>query len=60
MNGLLFADELVLHERIFPTGPSVSTHFDGFSAAYDQAGTKISTKNIEVLCLARRPTQCIL
>jgi len=34
--------------------------FDRFSAACNQAGTKISTINIEVLCLSRRPRQCIL
>jgi len=34
--------------------------FDRFSAACDHAGTKISTKKIEVLCLSRRPKQCIL
>ena len=33
--------------------------FDRFSAACDQAGMKISTKMIEVLCLSRRPRQCI-
>jgi len=34
--------------------------FDRFSAACDKAGMKISTKKIEVLCLSRRPRQCIL
>jgi len=34
--------------------------FDRFTAECDQAGTKISTKKIEVLCLSRRPRQCIL
>jgi len=34
--------------------------FDLFSNACDQAGTKISSKKIEVLCLSRRPRQCIL
>jgi len=34
--------------------------FDRFSAACDQAGTKISSEKIEVLCLSRRPWQCIL
>ena len=33
--------------------------FDRFFAACDHAGMKISTKKIEVLCLARRPRQCI-
>jgi len=33
--------------------------FDRFYSACDQAGTKISNKKIEVLCLPRRP-QCIL
>jgi len=32
--------------------------FDRFSAVCDQAGTKISTKKIEVFCLSRRPLQC--
>jgi len=34
--------------------------FGRFSVACDQAGTKISTESIEVLCLSRRPWQCIL
>jgi len=34
--------------------------FGRFSAVCDQAGMKISTKKIEVLCLSRRPRQCIL
>jgi len=34
--------------------------FDRFSAACDRAGTKITTEKIEVLCLSRRPRQCIL
>ena len=34
--------------------------FDRFSAACNQAGMKISTKTIEVLCLSRRLRQCIL
>jgi len=34
--------------------------FNRFSASCDQAGTKISTKKIEVLCLSRRPRQCSL
>ena len=34
--------------------------FDLFSAACEQAGTKISTKSIEVLCLSKHPRQCIL
>jgi len=33
---------------------------DRFSAACEQAGKKISTKKIEVLCLSRHPRQCIL
>jgi len=33
---------------------------DRFSAAYDEAVTKISSKKIEVLCLSRRPRLCIL
>ena len=69
---LLCADELVLHAWIFSTGPSAriwsnisplafDQHaFDRFNSACDQAGTKISTEKIEVLCLSRRPRQCIL
>ena len=34
--------------------------FDRFSAACNQAGTKISSKRIEALCLLRRRRQCIL
>jgi len=34
--------------------------FDRFSAARDQAGTNISSKKIEVLCLLRCPRQCFL
>ena len=34
--------------------------FDRFSDACDQAGTKISTEKIEVLCLSRHPRQCFL
>jgi len=59
-NRLLFADELVLHAWIFSTGSSVHIWSFFSSAACDQAGTKISTKKIEVLCLSGRPRQCIL
>jgi len=34
--------------------------FDRFSAAFEQAGKKISTKQFEVLCLVRHPRRCIL
>jgi len=34
--------------------------FDRFYSACGQAGTKISTEKIEVLCLSRRPGQYIL
>jgi len=34
--------------------------FDRFSAACDQEGRKISSKKIEVLCLFRRPRECLL
>ena len=34
--------------------------FDRFSAACDQAGMKIRSKNIEVLCFLRHPKQCFL
>jgi len=33
---------------------------DRFAAARDQAGMKIITKEIEVLCLSRNPSQCTL
>ena len=58
MNRLLFADELLLHAWIFTTGSSA--RFSSFYAACDQAGTKISAKKIEVLCLSRHPRQCML
>jgi len=32
--------------------------FDRFSAACDEEGTKISTKKIEVLCLAQGSVSC--
>ena len=41
-------------------GPGLQHAFDQFSAACNQAGTKISSKRIEALCLLRRPRQCIL
>jgi len=31
-----------------------------FAAAYDEVGTKISTKRSEVLCLSRNPGKCEL
>ena len=34
--------------------------FDRFYAACVQAGTKMSAKKIEVLCLLRRPRQCMV
>jgi len=34
--------------------------FDRFYDACDHAGTKISSAKMEVLCLSRRPRQCIL
>ena len=34
--------------------------FDWFSPACAQAGTNISSKKIELLCLLRRPRQCFL
>jgi len=34
--------------------------FDRFSAAYNRAGTKISTKKIDAWCLSRHPRQCFL
>jgi len=37
-----------------------STHLIVFFAACNQAGTKISSKKIEVLCPLRRPRQCFL
>jgi len=55
---LLFAGEMVLHAWISQQG--LQHAFDRFSAACDQAGTKIISKTIEVLCLLRRSRQCFL
>jgi len=38
---------------------SLQPAFDRFSAAYNQAITKISSKKIEVLCLSRRPSSVV-
>jgi len=43
-----------------PSQQGLQLAFDRFSDAYDQVGSKISTKKIEVSCLSRRPRQCIL
>jgi len=57
MNRLLFEDELGLHAWIF--NRVLNTHLIVFLlCASDQAGTKISSKKIKVLCLLRRPRQC--
>jgi len=56
---LLFADELVLHAWI-SSQKGLQYAFDRFYATCDKAGTRISTKKIAVLCLLRRPRQCIL
>jgi len=45
MNSLLFADELVLHVRIFSTGPSVSTHLIGFLLRTTKQERKSALKN---------------
>jgi len=56
MNRLIFADELVLHAWMQPTSQQgLKLAFDRFSAACDQEGTKTNPRNIEVLCLLRRP-----
>ena len=39
---------------------SLQLAFGRFSAAYDQAGKKISTEKTEVLCLLKCPRQCVL
>jgi len=54
----LFADELVLDAWVFSTWSSARIW--SFFDACGQAGTKISTEKTEVLCLSRRPRQCIL
>ena len=58
MNRLFFADELVLHAWSSQQGLQLA--FDRFPAACDQAGTKISSKKIEVLCVLRCPRLCFL
>jgi len=58
MNCLFFADKLVLHAWIFPTG--LENAFDRYFAACDRAETKISSEKIEALCLLRRTRQCFL
>ena len=57
INRLLFADDLVLLASS-EQGPQHVA--DRFSVMSDQAGMKISTKQTEVLCLSRNPSQCSL
>ena len=52
MNCLRFAGELVLNAWVFSTG--LWHAFDRFSVVCDQAGTKNSTKRIELLRLSRQ------
>jgi len=60
MDCLLFADELVAYCMRGSSQQGLQLAFAWFSAACDQEGTKINTEKIEVLCLSRRPRQCIL
>ena len=61
MHRLLFADDLVAYCMCGSSQQGLQHAFDRFSAACDQAGTKISSK-IEVLLYVslRRPRQCFL
>ena len=54
---MLFADGLVLFAD-FESG--LQRALDGFTAACDYAGMKISTAKTEVLHLSRKPVQCSL
>ena len=57
INRLLVADDLVM---LASSQQCLQHALDRFSAACDRAGTKISTKNTEVLCLSTNPRQCML
>ena len=54
---LLFADDLVL---LADSESGLQRALDGFAAACDYAGMKISTAKTEVLHLSRKPVQCSL
>ena len=54
---LLFADDLVL---LADSDSGLQRALDGFAAACDYAGMKISTAKTEVLHLSRKPVQCSL
>ena len=56
-NRLLFADDLVL---LADSESGLQRALDGFAAACDYAGMKISTAKTEVLHLSRNPVQCSL
>ena len=54
---LLFADDLVL---LADSVSGLQRALDGFAAACDYAGMKISTAKTEILHLSRKPVQCSL
>ena len=54
---LVFEDDLVL---LASAKSGLQHAFDGFAAACDIAGMKISTSKTEVLHLSRNPVQCSL
>ena len=55
MSQLLFADYLVL---LAEPESGLQCALDGFAAACDYAGMKVSTAKTEVLHLSRKPVQC--
>jgi len=58
MNHLLLADDLVLHAWIFLTGSS--TRILSIFCCVRPSRNENQQKNIEILCLSKRPRQCIL
>jgi len=56
MNRLLFANGLVLHAWIFSTGPSACI----WSVFCCVRPSRNENQKVEVLCLSRRPWQCLL
>jgi len=57
VNRLLFADHVVLLES---SEQSFLHAVDQFSAACDKTAMNISTRKIEVLCLSRNRSECML
>ena len=57
INRLLFADDLVL---LADSKVGLQHALDGFAAACDNAGMKISTAKTEILHHSRKPVQCFL